>query len=178
MANSTAELRQFLAGIPIFGGLEDAMLERVIARLVEERHAPGKEICREGDLGRSMYVVGEGEMIVTRRGTDGNSVRMVRLGKGEFFGEMTLIDPQPRSATVIVEKPAILYALTSMDLYALYREDMPGYVMVIQNLCRELARRLRRADDRICEMVVDCDAPDVTQIRPSPFAKKKSAQSR
>jgi CRP/FNR family transcriptional regulator, cyclic AMP receptor protein len=164
------ELQRFLAGIPIFGGLEDATLARIIAMLGEHQFAPGTEVCKEGEHGRAMYVVGQGEVVVRRGGPAGHQIRMVRLGPGEFFGEMTLIDPQPRSATVVVDQKAVIYSLTNRDLYQLYQEDMPGYVMVLQNLCRELSRRLRRADERICEIAEQASAEDVTQIAPSPFA--------
>lgn len=172
MAVASDQLRQFLSGIPVFGGLEERTLAQVISMLVEERHAPGEEICREGDNGRSMYVVGEGEVVVCRQGEGDSQVRMVRLGRGEFFGEMALIDPQPRSATVVVEKQATLYALGCKDLYSLYQEDLQGYVMLMQNLCRELARRLRRADERICVLVAKTDAAEVTQIRPGPSVRQ------
>lgn len=173
MATPSEPLKHFLADIPIFGGLEEGTLNRVVEMLVEKKVAAGTEICREGDVGRSMYVVGEGEVVVYRAGADGSRIRMVRLGPGEFFGEMTLIDPQPRSATVVVERASTLYALTNKELYALYQADMPGYVMVLQNLCREMARRLRRADARICEMAQGDTDADVTQIRPSPFARRR-----
>lgn len=174
MATASESLMRFLSNIPIFGGLEEKTLQRVVAMLEEKRAGAGDIICTEGEAGRSMYVVGDGEVAVYRQGANGQRIRMVRLGQGEFFGEMTLIDPQPRSASVIVEKDATLYALTNRDLYSLYNEDMAGYVMVVQNLCRELARRLRRADERICEMV-NCgttDDAEITQIRASPFPRR------
>lgn len=174
MATATESLKRFFSNIAIFGGLEERTLERVVELLEAQRAPKGTVICREGEPGRAMYVLAEGEVMVCREGTHGNRIRMVRLGSGEFFGEMTLIDPQPRSATVTVEKDSTLYALTNRDLYRLYQEDLPGYAMVVQNLCRELARRLRRADERICEMVdrgLDEDQ-DITQIRASPFARR------
>ena len=94
--------------------------------------------------------------IVHRDVTPGN----VLLGAR---GEMTLIDVQPRSATVRVEQPATLYALTNKDLYGLYQNDVAGYVMVLQNICRELSRRLRQADGRICENA-DSTGDESTQI--------------
>src|SRR5205823_400109 len=138
--------KEFLCSIPIFGGLNDKTLDRVVGFLVESKFPVGATVCKEGDTGRSMYVVGDGEVIVCRNGPAGNLVRMMRMGKGEFFGEMMMIDMQPRAATVIVEQPATLYALTNKDLYALYQQDVEGYVMVLQNICRELSRRLRSAN--------------------------------
>ncbi len=78
---------------------------------------------------------------------------IVRLGEGETFGEMTLVELQPRSATVTVKKKARCYSLTNMDLYHLYREDNYAYVIILQNICRMLSRRLRKADGRIVEFL-------------------------
>jgi CRP-like cAMP-binding protein len=65
---------------------------------------------------------------------------------------MTLIEMQNRSATVVAEEPTMLYELTARNLYAYYKADIRAYVLVLQNISRELCRRLRRADDRIAEL--------------------------
>ena len=65
---------------------------------------------------------------------------------------MTLIEMQNRSATVAAENPSLLYELTARNLYTYYKADIHAYVMVIQNINRELCRRLRRADDRIAAL--------------------------
>jgi CRP/FNR family cyclic AMP-dependent transcriptional regulator len=161
-------LRGFMGNIAIFGGLADASIERVVRMLDEQVVAPGTTICREGEPGSSMYVVRTGEVVVSRLASSGNVVRMVRLGPGEVFGEMTLIDVQARSATVTVaDGPATLCVLTNRDLYKLYREDVDAYVMVIQNICRELSRRLRKADAALTERA-DSAGDDATLIKPLP----------
>jgi CRP-like cAMP-binding protein len=163
MPREAEQLKSFLRGIAVFGGLGDPTLDRLLGMLVKQQLTQGAVVCHEGDTGRSMYVVGAGEVVVCRKAESGNLVRMVRLGPGEFFGEMTLIDVQPRSATVVVEAPTTLYALTNRDLYRLYQEDVGGYVMVLQNICRELSRRLRKADVKICENA-DGAGDEITQI--------------
>ena len=75
------------------------------------------------------------------------------LAPGDFFGEMTLIEMQNRSATVVAESPAVLYELTAQKLYACYKADVHAYVIVLQNINRELSRRLRRADKRIADLL-------------------------
>jgi CRP/FNR family cyclic AMP-dependent transcriptional regulator len=169
-------LEQFLSGIPIFGGLEGPTLARVAGLLQEARHPAGTELCSEGDNGRTMYVIRSGEALVWRESPSGARVKLARLGPGEFFGEMTLMDPQPRSASVVIQKDAVLYTLTNRQLYQLYVEDLPGYVMVLQNLCREVTRRLRRADERICELLEEEADPESTQIRPSPFSARRKGR--
>jgi CRP-like cAMP-binding protein len=159
-------LREFLTSIPLFGGLDEATLGRIVGMLKEQRFGKGEVVCREGDSGSSIYIVRRGEVVVCRAGDTIPLLPLIRVGRGEDFGEMTLIDVQPRSATIIVEADAKLYSITNRDLYQLYREDMPGYVMVIQNLCRELSRRLRRADSKITDLADRAD-DDHTQLRPS-----------
>ncbi len=153
--------------------MEERTLSRVMGMLSELTVPAGKEVCTEGENGRTMYIVREGEALVWRESPSGQKVKLARLGPGEFFGEMTLIDPQPRSASVVVQKDALLYTLTNKQLYELYVEDLPGYVMLLQNLCREVTRRLRRADERICQMLEETADPETTQIRPSPFATRR-----
>jgi CRP/FNR family cyclic AMP-dependent transcriptional regulator len=76
------------------------------------------------------------------------------LEPGDFFGEMTLIEMQNRSATVVVERSTVLYELTAQKLYTCYKTDIHAYVMVMQNINRELCRRLRRADDRFAKSLM------------------------
>ncbi len=145
--------KEFLRSIPLFGGLEDSSLERIQAMLVQHSFARGATVCREGEHGRSMYTVESGEVEVRRANSAGAQMPLARLGPGEFFGEMTLVEIQPRAATVVVTEPATLYSMTNRDLYALYLEDRGAYILVLQNICRQLARRLRKADARICELL-------------------------
>jgi CRP-like cAMP-binding protein len=100
-----------------------------------------------------MFVVHAGELVVSKLADSGRSIRMSSLVPGDFFGEMTLIEMQNRSATVVAETETVLYELTARNLYAYYKADIHGYVLVMQNINRELCRRLRRADRRIAELI-------------------------
>lgn len=145
--------KDFLRSIPLFGALEDPSLERVQRVLVQHSFPRGTVICNEGERGRSMYIVASGEVEVRRASSAGAQIGIARLGRGEFFGEMTLVEIQPRAATVVVVEPTTLYAMTNQDLYALYLEDPNAYILVLQNICRQLARRLRKADSQIAELL-------------------------
>ncbi|MBR0752853.1 cyclic nucleotide-binding domain-containing protein [Bradyrhizobium jicamae] len=153
MAVSSPDLKAFLLATPFFGGLSDASLETLVSMLAERRYDAGATIVAEGDEGRSMFVVHTGELLVTRQGHEGRVIRMTTLGPGDFFGEMTLIEMQNRSATVVAESPTVLYELTARNLYTFYKADIHAYVLVMQNINRELCRRLRRADGRIAELL-------------------------
>ena len=101
-----------------------------------------------------MFIVHSGELVVSKLGDSRRVIRMADLEPGDFFGEMTLIEMQNRSATVVAESPTVLYELTARQLYTCYKADIYAYVMVMQNINRELCRRLRRADKRIAELLM------------------------
>jgi CRP/FNR family transcriptional regulator, cyclic AMP receptor protein len=152
MAVSMAELKAFLLGTSFFGGLSDASLEVLVSMLAERRVAAGATVVTEGEPGRAMYIVHEGRLAVSKQAEQGRTVPMSQLTSGDFFGEMTLIEMQNRSATVVAETETVLYELTARNLYTYYKTDVHAYVLVLQNINRELSRRLRRADNRITEM--------------------------
>lgn len=166
-----ADLLTFLPSIALFGGLEEPTLNRIIDMLTPHELQPGAEVCKQGEIGRSMFVVRRGEVAVSRQTESGRRIRMVRLGPGEFFGEMTLIDVQKRSATITVEQPTLLYSLGNKELLKLYQDDVSGYVMVIQNLCRELSRRLRTTNARLSELAEQTSSEN-TQIQRSPVKRR------
>jgi CRP/FNR family transcriptional regulator, cyclic AMP receptor protein len=154
MAVSSSELKAFLLDTPFFGGLSDASLDLLVPMLVERHFDVGATIVAEGEPGRSMFIVQSGELVVSSLGNSGHTIRMAHLGSGDFFGEMTLIEMQNRSATVVTESPTVLYELTARQLYTYYKTDMQAYVLVLQNINRELCRRLRRADKRIADLQI------------------------
>ena len=174
MDANAAGLKTFLCATPFFGGLADQSLDRLVSMLVERRYDAGESVFREGDPGRSMYIVQSGELVVSKNAESGRSIRMTRLGPGDFFGETTLIEMQNRPSTIVVQAPgATLYELTNASLYQLYKQDVNAYVMVMQNVNRELCRRLRKAEERVAE-VADQSRDELTQIkrRPSRPARK------
>jgi CRP-like cAMP-binding protein len=152
MAISSPDLKAFLIATPFFGGLSDASLDLLVSMLVERRFEAGATVVAEGEQGRSMFIVHSGKLVVSKLGDSGLVIRMAGLDPGDFFGEMTLIEMQNRSATVVAESPTLLYELTARNLYTCYKADIHAYVMVIQNINRELCRRLRRNDNRIAEL--------------------------
>jgi CRP/FNR family transcriptional regulator, cyclic AMP receptor protein len=152
MAIGSPDLKAFLVATPFFGGLSDASLDLLISMLVERRFDVSAAVVTEGEPGRSMFIVYSGGLVVDKLGDSGRVIRMACLEPGDFFGEMTLIEMQNRSATVVAERPTVLYELTARNLYTYYKVDIRAYVMVMQNINREPCRRLRRADNRIAEL--------------------------
>ncbi|WP_342737392.1 cyclic nucleotide-binding domain-containing protein [Bradyrhizobium sp. B117] len=157
MAVTAPDLKAFLLATPFFGGLADQSLDLLRSMLVERRFDPGATVVAEGEPGRSLFIIESGRLAVSKRANAGGIIPISVLERGDFFGEMTLIEMQNRSATVIAESPTVLYELTAQNLYACYKADIHAYVIVLQNINRELCRRLRRADDRFAGREVGDD---------------------
>jgi len=178
---TTEAFRTFLRSAPVFGGLEGRSLESVRSMLRPLQLSAGAVIFSDGELGRTMYLLARGEVEVRGRSAGGRSVPIVRLGPGECFGEMALVELQPRSATVVATKASVLYSLNNLDLYRLFQNDNYAYVIVLQNICRLLSRRLRKADGRICDFLDAVGAGGDRPVRPvkmtgAPRPKAKAAK--
>lgn len=139
-----------LKRIPLFSHLGDEELVRVSQALREKSYPKGSVILFEDDPGDALYTVDTGQVKVVRVGEDGREVILSILRGGDFFGEMSLIDDQPRSAHVIAIQDANLLVLRREEFQQLLAE-MPSIAL---GLLKALSRRLRRADDKIGDLVL------------------------
>lgn len=146
---------EVLRDIGIFGGLDDGVLETFVRRLPTSSLAPGSAVFREGDQGRELFVVLGGEMEVLKKSKGDREARVAVLGPGDWFGEMSILDVMPRSATVRVLAPSRVLRLSASDLDALYRRDIKSYAIIVLNVAREMSRRLRVADGILAEMIAN-----------------------
>ena len=160
---SAADLRN----IGLFGALSDEVLGFLSNIFTVVKPTIGETIFREGDEASAMYVVLAGEMEVTKKSRGAVDARVAVLGPGDWFGEMSIVDIQPRSATVRALAPGRLIRISAADLDSLYRHDVRSYAIIVLNLARELSRRLRVADGILADLIAN--------VMDSYVAKKPSA---
>ncbi|HTN83705.1 MAG TPA: cyclic nucleotide-binding domain-containing protein [Sorangium sp.] len=149
------ELVVQLREIGLFGGLGDHVLQGLADTLELLELQPGAVAFREGDSGREMFVLLAGEMEVLKRSKRDVEARVAVLGPSDWFGEMSILDVMPRSATVRAISPSRLMRVTAHDLDALYRRDLKSYTLLVLNIAREMSRRLRVADSLLAELVAN-----------------------
>jgi CRP-like cAMP-binding protein len=140
----------FLATIPLFSRLDRADLEQFAALIREKTYPKGSVILFENDPGDSLLIVREGRVKVVLVGEDGREVILAVLGVGDHFGELSLIDDQPRSAHVIAMEDAALLVLRRED----FRRRVESSPAIAWALLQELSQRLRRADLKIGGLVL------------------------
>jgi CRP-like cAMP-binding protein len=127
-----------LKSIPLLAGLPHGDLERLAKKVREERPGRGTELIKEGTSGSSVYLIVEGQCEVRRAGG-----RIALLGPGEFFGELSIIQPAPRTATVSVYEDARVLVLEGYD----FRAALTSNTAMAHQLIRVLAERLRQLTD-------------------------------
>ena len=139
-----------LRTVPLLGSVPEADL-RALAAFARERTIPkGGVILSQGAPGDALYLIRAGQVKVTVIAEDGREVILSVLASGSFFGEMALLDDEPRSAHVIAMSPTTLLQLRREDFHARLRSSPDLSVALL----RELSRRLRRADDTITSLML------------------------
>ncbi len=139
-----------LRQVPLFAHLSDEDIAGFSTAARERMYPKNSVILFEDDPGDALYVVLKGEVKVVLVGEDGREVILSMLRAGDFFGEMALIDDQPRSAHVIATEDANLLVLRREQ----FRQCLADTPHVALGLLQALSRRLRRADDKIGGLVL------------------------
>jgi len=141
---------EVLRAVPLFRQVAEADL-RSLGQLVREyKHPKGSLILTQGSVGETLFLIRSGQVKVTVASEDGREVILSVLGAGSFFGEMALLDDEPRSAHVIAMEDTVSLQLRRDD----FRSRLRLAPELAIALLRELSRRLRRADDTIAGLML------------------------
>ena len=145
-----ATTTEFLATVPLFKGLDADEMAKFAELLRDKSYPKGSVILFEDDPGDALFIVRAGRVKVVLVAEDGREVILGILGPAEHFGELSLIDDQPRSAHVIAMEESTLLVLRRDD----FRRRVEQNPSVAWSLLGELSRRLRRADNTIGSLVL------------------------
>ena len=140
---------EILGQIDIFAGLPPVHLRRVVDIGVEEQHKRGATVFSEGDAGDKFYLILEGAIRISRFVPGMGEEALAVLRSGAYFGEMSLIDDAPRSATAIAHESARLFVVNRRDLEDLLFVDRDLAYELLWNFVRTLSRRLRATNDKM-----------------------------
>jgi CRP-like cAMP-binding protein len=136
-----------LRGLPILQGLSSAALQLLDQHARESVVPAGHFILREGDPGNHLFVIGRGCVRICKHGTGGEH-ELARLREGEAFGEMGILDRQGRSASAVAQTETQLAILPYVAFEILADHQPLDYARFLENVARELIRRLRQLDER------------------------------
>jgi CRP-like cAMP-binding protein len=147
----TIEHRKLLARLELFAGLEPDELESVVALTKPRMYAAGDVVVRQGDPADAAFAVAYGRLKVVTTGENGREAALGLMGRGDVFGELSIVDGGARSATVTVLEPSLLLVIERVRFNALLRTS-PG--VAYKMLC-VVARRLRKLSERTEDSSLD-----------------------
>ena len=134
-----------LRNVPIFTDLSDSDLNRIASKMVSRDYEKGQMILLEESTGETFFIITSGTVKVTRLSDDGREVILALLGESDFFGEMSLLDGEGRSANIVANEDAEVMTLSRRD----FLECLETYPKIAISLLEELAVRLRKSDQQI-----------------------------
>ena len=139
---------ELLQSMPIFGAIRSDALRFLLEQAHEVVVRAGEFFFRENDQATSMFVLESGRAVVIK-GWQGHDTELHRLGAGDCFGEMALMDLFPRSASVFAVEDCRAIELSAADLLRLFERDAEQFALIQMNIGREVCRRLRATDERL-----------------------------
>jgi CRP-like cAMP-binding protein len=138
---------QLLARISLFENLQAEELEQLSALLRSRRYAKGEVIFHQGDIGTALYIVRKGQVAIRLSSDDGKEAILALLDRGDFFGELALLEEEPRSTDAIARE--------EVDLLSLQREDFRRFLEERPQLAMKLLSALTRLVRRVTQLIHD-----------------------
>ena len=152
MSSRPADIAAFLKTVRVFGEIGESDLAELALRLREQTIKKGQVLFREGDAGSEMFIIRRGTMIISKPVTGNVEQVLAHVGIGDFFGEMSLFDHSPRSATLQAETDAVLLTLDRDSVEHLTRVSPRAAAAFFRSLLGVFIERLRDAGNLVAEV--------------------------
>lgn len=135
--------REFLRNVALFQDISRREFGVLFQTLVGRTYRPSEILFKEGDIGRALFIIESGEVEVSRLSPQDHHVRLAILKAGDYFGEMSIIDEQPRTATAVALDQVRVYLLYKAEMDKLLRRAPRIAASIMTHLATLLALRLR-----------------------------------
>lgn len=139
-----------LSTVPLFSGLEEKEISLLLKAAERKKFRKNQVIFFEDEFGDVFFLILTGKIKVTKISSDGHEIILSILTPGEFFGEMSLLDSEPRSATAIAMEDSELIVLKQKNFLSILYENK----LLLRKLLSVLSYRLRKADKMIADLAL------------------------
>jgi CRP-like cAMP-binding protein len=142
--------KEALRAVPLFAGLDEQELDSIYTIARKRTYPKGSFILLEGDPGDAFYLILAGEVKVVTQGADGREFTLAVQRAGDFFGEMSLFDGQPRSASVVTTEDATFLVLHKQEFLEQVKHSLPILFKFLITLCQ----RFRDSDKKLRDIAL------------------------
>ena len=146
-----------LSKIPVFENLKTKELRQVAGIVHRRQYVSGEYVFYQGDPGLGMYVVEQGEVSVLLIGNDSTKKELAVLKDGDFFGELSLLDESPRSASVIALSDANLIGFFRPDLFEIMEKSPGTGLKIVLKVAEMIGERLRNTNQELAKLRAELD---------------------
>ncbi len=148
LSMSPTDMSAFLRRIALFAEMDDDELLNLSRDLRQRAFVAGETVFFQGDAGSSVYLIASGSVRIYVLGEDGQEVSVMIYGPGDLFGEMSLIDQLPRSATAVAVQDSTLWVMTGQD----FERHLRASPQLALNLMLALSTRLRESNESVMSL--------------------------
>ncbi len=141
------DLRQSLQPIPLFRSLRKRELDLLLKIIHSRSYVPGEYIFYQGDPGIGLYIIREGEVKIYREHEDGKKINLATFSKGDFFGELALVDGEKRSASAIAQTDTRVSVIFKPDLDEFIERYPKKGIKILNGFSSIVAIRLRKLNE-------------------------------
>ena len=141
------DLLNFLQAIPLFNSLSKKDLIALMSNIHKRNYLAGEYIFYQGDPGIGLYIINEGKVLINRESNESKKFTLAVFHKGDFFGELALIDNDTRSASAIAEIDSELYVIFKPDLDEFIEKYPKKGIKILQGISQITASRLRTLNE-------------------------------
>ena len=134
----------FLAKVPLFQGLKKGQLERLAMQFVAREHPAGEEIVTQGKGGVGLFIITSGAAEAILMNPDGSTVVVNEFGPTDYFGELSLLDDGPRTASVVTTEPTECLTLMGWHFRSELKRDADMAVSILEEVVKRFRRALQR----------------------------------
>jgi CRP-like cAMP-binding protein len=150
-------VEEMLLKIPVFENLKPRELRQVSGIVHRRQYVAGEYVFFQNDPGLGMYVIEQGEVSVGLVGNDGSKKELALLKDGDFFGELSLLDESPRSASVIAVTDTNLIGFFRPDLFEIMEKAPSTGLKIVLKVAEMIGERLRNTNQELSKVRVELD---------------------
>jgi CRP-like cAMP-binding protein len=139
---------ELLKGVDLFSGLKKKDLTSLAKSCVERTYQAGQTLVRQGESGVGLYMIVSGKVKIVKQTMSGEALEIAVQGPGDFFGEMTVLDNAPRSASVVAVEDTKCLLLTSWD----FRARLEIHPEIALDILPILVKRFRETNEKLISL--------------------------
>jgi len=141
------DLQKSLKAIPIFSKLSKKDISLLITIIHNRNYLAGEYVFYQSDPGIGLYIIREGEVVIQRGGEENNVIPLATFTKGDFFGELALVDGEKRSASAVTKIDSRLAVIFKPDLDEFIDKFPKKGIKILQGISQIIAIRLRKLNE-------------------------------